>query len=78
MPPHKWRKQNQQYEDASCPNIVKAYNRRIGGVDMMDSLIGCCKILNGGEKYQQCGVSCPNIVEECNSHMGGINFIESN
>lgn len=40
----RWNRTTKQYEEVSCPNIVKEYNRHMGGVDLMDSLIGRYKI----------------------------------
>ncbi|XP_054728100.1 piggyBac transposable element-derived protein 3-like [Anastrepha obliqua] len=40
----RYNRNRKQYEYVSCPNIVKEYNRHMGGVDLMGSLIGHYKI----------------------------------
>jgi len=37
------RKQKKRVE-VNCPNIIKVYNRHMGGVDLLDGLLGCHKI----------------------------------
>lgn len=43
------KKQNKKIK-VPCPNVVKEYNRHMGGVDFLDSLIGRYKILLRSKK----------------------------
>lgn len=37
-------KKSKRYIDVNCPNVIRHYNRHMGGVDLLDSLIGKHKI----------------------------------
>lgn len=36
----RWDKKKKQHYEIDCPNIIKEYNRHMGGVDLMDGLLG--------------------------------------
>lgn len=42
----RWNGKTGQYEKVACPSVVSVYNKHMGGVDLIDSLIGLyrCKI----------------------------------
>lgn len=40
----RWSKQNSKYVTMKSPNVVGEYNRHMGGVDIIDSVMTICKI----------------------------------
>ena len=47
----RWNSRSKTYENVACPNIVAVYNRHMGGVDLMDSLIGLYRIKIRSKKW---------------------------
>ena len=47
----RWDKTSKSKIDVSCPNAVKTYNQFMGGVDLLDSLIGLYRIKLRSKKY---------------------------
>lgn len=47
----RWNRSAKVYDEVDCPNIIKEYNRHMGGVDLMDGLIGRYKIRMKTKKW---------------------------
>ena len=41
----RWNRKMKYHERIECPNIVTVYNKHMGGVDLIDSLIGNCLVV---------------------------------
>lgn len=40
----RWSKAEKQYKEIDCPKVIEVYNRHMGGVDLLDSLMGLYRI----------------------------------
>ncbi|CAH2091810.1 unnamed protein product [Euphydryas editha] len=48
----RWNKQNSRYVNIKRPNVVGEYNRHMGGVDLINSIIGIYKIQLRSKRWQ--------------------------
>ncbi|GBP23588.1 PiggyBac transposable element-derived protein 1 [Eumeta japonica] len=48
----RWDKQNSRYMNIKQPNVVGEYNRHMGGVDLIDSIMGIYKIQLRSKQWQ--------------------------
>jgi len=47
----RWNNKAKTHEKVSCPNIVNVYNKHMGGVDLIDSLIGLYRVKIRSRKW---------------------------
>jgi hypothetical protein len=47
----RWNKKEREYSNVTCPDVVKVYNKHMGGVDLMDSHIGRFRIQMKSKKW---------------------------
>jgi len=47
----RWKNKAKTHEKVFCPNIVNAYNKHMGGVDLIDSLIGLYRVKIRSRKW---------------------------
>jgi len=47
----RWSKSKKMHKEIPCPNTIKTYNKHMGGVDLLDSLMGLYRIHVRSKKY---------------------------
>jgi len=47
----RWNNKTKTHEKVSCPNIVNVYNKHMGGVDLIDSLLGLYRVKIRSRKW---------------------------
>jgi hypothetical protein len=47
----RWSKAEHEYKEINCPTIVQEYNKNMGGVDLLDSLLGLYRIKIRSKKW---------------------------